>query len=147
MKLSAIQCPAAALPVIVVLPPQTPVSSILRAARDLISVPERWAKDFYGYTEPFEEDRYVKLADTYEQSVCFCSIGAVSAILGAKHEMGSLHGLVNLMLAPGLPEEAKRWGNVGMYNDTPETTHADVLRMFNRAIRHAEAREALQVLQ
>lgn len=139
MKLATIECPAAALPVFAVLPPETPVSAVLRAARDLISVPERWTKWGYSFIEKPRKKAEALTQYPYDvkpEATCYCSLGAVMAITrpGTSLRIASMAAL-------------ERLGGIGIsvprFNDHPLTTHADVLRMFNRAIRHAEAREAL----
>lgn len=144
-----VECPSANPLVAVVLPPETPVSTVLRAARDLISVPERWTKWGYGFlVKPeIEEDAVNMPSAKLSEATCFCALGAVGAVLG--NERGArAHGQATDMLAPALP--GGRYA-VALYNDEASTTHADVLRMFNRAIKKAEEREAneasLSVLQ
>ncbi|QWK78628.1 DUF6197 family protein [Ochrobactrum sp. BTU1] len=134
MKLPPIECPAAALPVFVVLPPETPVSTILRAARDLISVPDRWTKWGYGFeVKPLTEEQAGETPWVTEpEATCFCALGAVRKVTGRADDY---QPAVRLLEAGAF--------DVAEYNDHPSTTHADVLRMFNRAIRRAEAREAL----
>ncbi|MEJ5084960.1 hypothetical protein [Brucella pseudogrignonensis] len=73
------------------------------------------------------------------EATCFCSLGAIGAILGAERGFTE-HSRAELMLEPAWTDAT---GEVASFNDHPMTTHADVLRMFNRAIRHAEAWEAL----
>lgn len=145
MKLATVQCPAAALPVIVVLPPETPVSTVLRAARDLISVPERWTKWGFHFAEKPEtyEDAEEMALTPVEQASCFCSWGAINAVCGAGE--GFVSSAAHTALTHTIWREARIHG-IPSFNDKPTTTHADVLRMFNRAIRHAEAREALALL-
>lgn len=145
MKLATIECPAAALPVIVILPPETPVSAVLRAARDLISVPERWTKWGFHFAEKPEtyRDAVEMPHASLEQATCFCSWGAINAVSGAGE--GFVSSAAYSALRDTITRETGRNG-IPTFNDHEGTSHADVLRMFNRAIRHAEAREALEAI-
>lgn len=140
-----VECPAAALPLFTVLPPETPTSTVLRAARDLISEPERWAKWGYGFTEKPKNkgEAYRLMTHLVDKATCFCAWGAVSAVMGTYSSCA--HSAATFVLKDAIREHTEFIG-IPSFNDDPETTHADVLRMFNRAIKKAEDQERLAAL-
>ena len=143
---SPVECPSANPPVITVLPPETPTSTVLRAARDLISVPERWTKWGYRFkVKPATKDEafMAKLWADPDEATCFCSWGAINAVTSVDQEVTV--GAAFSVLKDTINETSDFRGIPG-FNDAPSTTHADVLRMFNRAIKKAEAEERLAAL-
>lgn len=94
---------------------------ILKAARELISVPERWTQ---GAAARHKNGNVIGW-NTANAS-CWCSTGAVMKC-----------GLHHADSALSLLAEVTSVGSVPYYNDTH--THAEVLAMFDRAISIAEA--------
>lgn len=98
---------------------------VLKEARELISVPERWtqdssARDSYG--EP--------VGPHSKYAVCWCSTGAIDKSCG-----GELGGLDLYRSATTSLREPMKLPVI-IYNDNH--THAEVLSMFDEAIRIAE---------
>lgn len=87
----------------------------LIAAKALIDTPSRWFKG-----------NYVSVAG------CMCALGACrQQMYGSPFGgMGDTNPLAQA-LANALP--SGRW-SVSDYNDDPETTHADIMALFDRAI-------------
>lgn len=92
--------------------------SILKDAKALVANPDNWVKS--------------KVKVTEENGRCrFCVLGALAEIhalnvlpWGAGHEARSL--LYKALLRPGQ--------TVASYNDSPATTHDDIMALFDRAI-------------
>lgn len=88
----------------------------LVAAKALIADPARWVKD------------------PGELGKCYCAVTAITGVFGASRLGTSIHTRKRdawEALASALPEG---WGQVGIYNDDPTTTHADIMALFDRAI-------------
>jgi len=90
----------------------TTVKDNLIAARALIDTPERWIKG---------ESR---IGD------CFCALGAIGVVSGPGAEPGLWNGC-HEALAHAVPNGDLY---VARFNDDPDTTHADILALFDRAI-------------
>ena len=104
---------------------------ILRSARALIDAPEKWtkgteARDAHGFRVRFESP----------DAVCFCAVGA---LLGALHRAGNDDDgecVALRRLRKALPIG---FADVVSLNDHPDTTHADIMAVFDRAIAAEEA--------
>jgi hypothetical protein len=96
-------------------PQMSDVVKNLKAAKVLIDTPEKWGK---GSLQPADN--------------CFCAIGAVMDV-----SMDWVAGANRL--SEHLPDGFRR---VVEYNDHPDTTHADIMALFDRAIAAAEATES-----
>jgi hypothetical protein len=94
-------------------------SEILTAARELISVPERWTQGDYAK----DKDGRSCLEDD-EGAVCYCSVGAISKVRFSS------------VALEFLAREAG--GYIPDFNDTH--THAEVIAAFDRAIAAAKER-------
>lgn len=102
-------------------------AEVLRAARAKIEDPSRWLKGRYacddgGFTI-FEHSVY---------ATSWCAVGAVGAIVSPTspewwEATAYLRGQVS-----------SRFCSVQLFNDHEKTTHADVMRVFDRAIEQAE---------
>jgi hypothetical protein len=109
----------------------------LRRARELISDPTRWTKHTYA------KDAYGEFVDsTSGAAVCFCTIGAVHAAFGVEDYEDPVPGPCNTALhflraAVGADELSA----VALYNDSLNTAHIDVLRLYDKAIALAEEEE------
>lgn len=93
------------------------VKENLIAAKALIDTPEKWCKGrrhvFYGYTTPHGAVIVKK----------YCAEGAMDAVGGLSPERQAL-----------LNQTPRAYGNVAEFNDSPDTTHADIMALFQRAI-------------
>lgn len=105
---------------------------ILKAARELISVPERWTQGAYA-----RDNQGAPCATTSDEATCFCVRGAVRRV--------SYSPFVNINFAARIAaykalEEAGEDGRLACWQDAPERTHAEVLARFDTAIARLEAR-------
>jgi len=95
--------------------PTNTVADVLRRAKALIDTPEKWSKGVFGPG--------------------LCVLGAVYVANG-REDVSDTH-VPWLVKALGLRNGCQ----VFEWNDAPETTHADVMAAFDRAIALAEAGE------
>lgn len=93
----------------------------LVAAKALIDAPEKWGQGEYE-TSPG----------------CYCALGAVAKATGVDPAPWNVEvGVLYDALKAALPPKAARLSVVD-FNDAPETTHADIMALFDRAIAAAE---------
>jgi len=99
------------------------VKENLIAARALIDTPEKW----------------IKGKASNEVDTCFCSYGAIlhrAYTLPCRHEEREKQfDAMDLALVRATPKGA---GGYIHFNDHPDTTHADVMALFDRAIAAVE---------
>ena len=84
----------------------------LIAAKALIDTPEKWIKEHYVLEG------------------CRCASGAVRFVESGGDEFGPLgeaHAAMRMVLPAGFP-------SIPDFNDHPDTTHADIMALFDRAI-------------
>jgi hypothetical protein len=103
------------------------VVKILEAARKVIETPEKWTKGFFAQTS-----EGVNCYTDSPHAVCFCASGAVQKAwlengAGVYEARAILSSIVSNYKG-GIPE----------FNDALETTHADVLEVFDTAIEVAK---------
>lgn len=126
-------------------------SDALRAARSKIQNPEAWTK-----TAPALDSSGVRVDAQDRAAVCFSSYGAIVSIIGVNENLVTAMIAIETatperfveMAAMQMEEATKsRKGHVGekplgfgMFNDDVDTTHAEVLAAFDRAIEIAEGR-------
>ena len=109
----------------------TDTATILRAARAKIDRPECWTKDI------FAKSRHGALIQMTQDSRLltarkYCAEAAVWAVTGD-----------DINLAKVALEKLRQclrggWAIIYDYNDSTETTHADILALYDRAIAAAE---------
>ena len=99
----------------------------LIAARALIASPESWIKD-----NSAQDANGVPVGTFYEGACKFCTVGAITCASGE-----TLTETRASILRAHLP---KPFDNLVNFNDHPDTTHADVLALFDRAIASEEAK-------
>lgn len=97
----------------------------LRAAKALIDSPEKWIKgrfavDKLGLTTSYDDPR----------ATCFCAVGACRRYC--------FRGDLDEALPESFVALGKKASPVVEFNDHPDTTHADVMALFDRAIALAE---------
>ena len=96
----------------------------LIAAKALIDTPQKWTKGHYQFGD------------------CFCSLGALGCVLEMtpSDDMGGNEIALGMALPADFePDSELTVGTkVVNYNDHPETTHADIMALFDRAIAAAE---------
>lgn len=96
---------------------------ILTAARELLSVPERWTKG-----SPARTSDGTMTDARSEDAVCWCARGALQRVSDCCDEVYASRAILR-----------QATGNYGFkdyvyLNDLPKTTHADILSLFDRAI-------------
>jgi len=104
-------------------------SEILRAAREIISVPERWTQ---GASALSGRGNVVNARSP--SAKCWCSFGAID-------KAGS-RSIAKLRTAEGILRAALKAESIILWNDAPERTHAEVLAAFDQAITLAEQSES-----
>jgi hypothetical protein len=97
----------------------TTTREILIAARAKIERPECWTKGKYARDKDGES-----VTPNSRSAVCWCAIGAVHAAYPSDAERTLIR------LSWFVPTK----GGISTYNDYPETTHADILALYDRAI-------------
>lgn len=102
-------------------------SDILRKAKAHISEPDMWHKGAYSDSDDGDEGESGAIAG----QPC-CAVGALIFVVGRE-----VPSLVDHLRA-ALPEGKKHY-YVAAFNDAPDTTHADIMALFDRAIAAAEA--------
>lgn len=99
---------------------------VLRAARDVIAAPEHWTKGAVARSCQGHRVHVHGLS-----AFCFCTVGAIRRTMGSNYSPHPFSALSQCL--PGgfksLPD----------FNDHPDTTHADVLALFDKAIAKEEA--------
>lgn len=103
------------------------LSDQLKAAKALIDTPEKWTKGAFARDRD-GDDVYETDGDT---AVCWCAVGAINKAFGCHAGLTVVQALY-----AALPADFQL---VASFNDHPDTTHADVMALFDRAI--AEASE------
>lgn len=97
----------------------TNIAQVLRDARALIDTPDKWTKG------------------KFENGGCYCALGAVAKVCGFDPrnawlgEMDAVHRALDASLPFGFEATPD-------FNDHRNTTHADVMALFDRAIAAAE---------
>lgn len=104
-------------------------SEVLRAARELISVPERWtqgvnARNGNGFSVSYDDP----------SANCFCLYGALCRVTG-RALVGEAWEIVDHLITSG-----GVFSSVSIFNDY--TTHDDVLSLLDEGIALAEQSEA-----
>ena len=109
---------------------------LLIEARAMIADPIRWYKG--GYAAKLENGEQVP-ANHKEEYACFCAYGAVDTAAEKGGGFGAAEDHAMHLLDEAVPIDFKslRAGGVITYNDAPDTTHADILAVFDRAIEAA----------
>lgn len=93
------------------------VKETLIAARALIDTPEKWIKSFYS-----------------NHRGGFCALGAVTEVIDCPSAYRNCRSALQGAL-PVLPWITSReFGSVGFFNDHRNTTHSDIMALFDRAI-------------
>lgn len=102
------------------------IAEILTQAKSLIDTPDKWIKGKfaaqgpYGYELPFDDDA----------ATCFCALGAATRAMGETDAYNDATMALYYALPAG-------YSMVSIFNDDEDTTHADVMALFDRAIAKA----------
>lgn len=98
---------------------------VLQAARAKIEKPETWIKGDYARTAPDGNP----IGPACDNAKCWCTAGAVDAASDYTYTNAWYY------LTLALPSP---WVEIVHFNDAPDTTHDDVLALFDRAIAKAK---------
>jgi hypothetical protein len=94
----------------------------LIAARALIDTPEKWGKGDGGYNGP--------------EKPLLCAYGACGAVAQKHGSFIALTAALDRALPDEMPEGLDPYDGLETpaFNDDPDTTHADIMALFDRAI-------------
>ena len=117
---------------------------ILKKAREIITPKERWAKGFLA-----KDRNNYPVSPTSFRAICFCAEGAIGKASDLlQGDLGSSCSEDQIVHAARIQTRAtdmldsevfQAYGmHVSDWNDHSETTHEDVLDMFDRAIARAQ---------
>jgi len=99
---------------------------ILKAARAKIATPDKWCQK-----APCEDERG-RMCD-YDVAARFCSFGALDSVVTQNELFGTPTKRAADDALNAAAREIAGFGYISL-NDSPTTTHEDVLKMFDRAI-------------
>lgn len=131
-------------------------SEYLIAAKAVISNPDNWTKGYYAMTRPIRDvnernlDDYLEVGDP--KAVCFCSMGALAKVAYGvsgsewsydKEIMAVFDQVTTILGETAGPASLTGVNDVVAFNDRRETTHEDVMALFDRAIASAKEMESL----
>jgi hypothetical protein len=104
----------------------------LRKVRDLLAVPERWTKEADARdAEGRESDENLFIYEGVSfVATCWCLSGAVHLVAPGAHLMAEFSRTL------GVPPDGGSLGRCSVvdWNDAPERTHADVLKLIDDTI-------------
>lgn len=107
-------------------------ADLLRRARERIATPERWTKGAFARDPADGYDRGDRGA--LDPDSCLCANGSLFAAHG---DVGPPPYGVSQTLTRAA--RGRGFETVSKFNDAPETTHADVMALFDDAIALAES--------
>ena len=99
---------------------------ILIAARAKIDTPQKWCK---GSEALNSEGEPVDTTD--EGAVCFCAFGAINAVTPRYLYNSDAKNALRVALGRSFITD---------YNDRPETKHADIMALYDKAIEATEGK-------
>jgi hypothetical protein len=100
----------------------TQAGNLLRAAKALISDPSRWTQQGVYVTD----------------DGCMCAQGALNrAYTAGEHSYETAYEAENFLKV--VVKKVRTYRLVTSYNDDPETTHADIMNLFDDAATMADA--------
>lgn len=102
-------------------------SETLAKARELLEDPSRWTRHYYA------RNKYGDPSSDIQRGTCWCAIGALLKVRG----VNSLIEVYGLQKDVNYLDQAARC-RVSVFNDDPDTTHTDILRLFDKAIELAK---------
>ena len=103
------------------------VKQILIEARGLIDEPSKWTKLAWA-----RNSRQISCAMDNSDAKCFC-LGSALILACPPLEPN----IVNVEIKNQLPEIDGKIPSISDYNDHPDTTHADIMDLFDKAIEAA----------
>jgi hypothetical protein len=107
-------------------------ADILKAAKQLISTPDKWTKGVYARNVAGDEVKADPMNGRFTDAVSWCAVGSIREVCGK--EMASFDGPIRCLF------EATDEGWIGptVYNDTSDRTHEEIMALFDQAIEIAE---------
>lgn len=112
------------------------VLSVLRLAREMIASPERWTKGALAR----DRDGYpISIHDSLSDGACqWCAIGAIQqACVDMQMEIDveiKARGELQTSIPDGMV-------HIDVFNDAPNTTHADILALLDETIERLEGEQ------
>ena len=115
------------------------VLELLQNARQLLSDPARWTKGCFARNAEGQAVHPV-----LGKAACWCSVGAIRKEFSREHGYTDRSATVSSfldahLLLHQLLSSGKHSAGIPSFNDHPDTTHADVLALFDRAIEHCSS--------
>jgi hypothetical protein len=112
-----------------------PVSEILIKAKAEIANPARWTREAYA------RDEDGQAVDIFDTNACqFCAIGAIRRQSPTPRVINMPIEYAVMAINEVCREKAR---TIYHYNDQPETSHEDIIQIFDATIRVERAKEAL----
>ena len=102
---------------------------ILNKAKELISNPNHWAKGSYAFNKQGKEVSYES-----NDACQFCALGAINKV-SSSNPLSLARYRAAVSLRKCLPKD---FNYVDVFNDSPTTSHEDVLKLFDMAINRLE---------
>ena len=106
----------------------TTTKQTLIKARGLIDEPSKWPKLAWA-----RNSHQVSCAMENSDAQCFC-LGA--ALILSTPRLAPM--VIDVEIINQLPEISGKVPSIADYNDHPDTTHSDIMNLFDRAIEAAE---------
>jgi hypothetical protein len=103
------------------------VLEVLEGALEILRDPKRWTKREYSRDI---NDR--DCSPHSSRAKCFCAIGAIMRVSGSRPELSTLWALH--IEATNVLRRVTRQYDIGVWNDAPERTHAEIIQGFEKAI-------------
>lgn len=107
---------------------------ILKAARELISAPERWTKGHFA-----KNGAGIATYCRSSSAVCWCASGATAWVVQDEDASSGVADDIDADVELAKTLGGSNPGDVASFNDQPTTTHAEVLALFDRTIARLEA--------
>lgn len=118
----------------------------LRDARAKITDPEKWIKEAW-----FKTTDGMLTADASKDICCMCAVGAVACVTGYnpedddtiedEREEQAFNALIYAAVEL-FPARACIYAGIAEFNDRSDTTHKEILAVFDRAIVNEENKNA-----
>lgn len=103
--------------------------TILKKARKLIEKPERWCQNAYFRNKD-------EVPCNMDEAVSFCAVGAIRKVTGWSGD--GCEGQDEAFAAARALDAATKGGDIVSYNDRSFRRHAQILAVYDRAIRKLE---------
>jgi len=105
-----------------------PVTKLLMDAKALINTPSRWTRNSYA-----KDSEGVSVSYKSKNAVCFCTIGALNRVGEGTPVWSWLKA--ESLLRKVLQDKFCHFGGIPLFNDSQYTAHADVMKLYDEAIK------------